>query len=151
LTRISTIGLSDLIDINSLVQTIPQTEWDSRPASELRVASTTNTDTPIPDFNNLVIDPDDKVLNTSQNILNNEEPKLVWQVITRPSTDLSYAIIEGEIDIFPHNSTSDIVDRPTNWRILDSQWVIKIKPLAPGSEDKIKVYLVAKGFSEIQT
>jgi hypothetical protein len=38
------------------------------------------------------MDPDKEVLNTSQNILDNEEPKFYRQVISRPNADLWQAL-----------------------------------------------------------
>jgi hypothetical protein len=59
----------------------------SRPPGEWWVAPTTNTDTPMPDFNNPVMDRDEAVLNTSRNILDDEEPKFYRQAISRPNAD----------------------------------------------------------------
>jgi hypothetical protein len=68
-------GLSDRMDIDSLAQTVTCTGRLSRPPGEWWVALSTNIDTPMPDFNNPVMDPDEEVLNTSRNILDDEEPK----------------------------------------------------------------------------
>jgi hypothetical protein len=63
------------MDIDSPAQTVTRTGRFSRPPGEWWVAPTTNTDTPMPDFNNPVMDPDEEVLNKSRNILDDEEPK----------------------------------------------------------------------------
>jgi hypothetical protein len=63
------------MDIDSPLQTVTRTGRVCRPPGEWWVASTTNTDTPMPDFNNPVIYPDDEVLNISRNIVDDEEPK----------------------------------------------------------------------------
>jgi hypothetical protein len=99
----------------------------SHPPGEWGVAPTTNTDTPMPDFNNPVMDPDEEVLNTSQNILDDEEPKFYRQAISRPNADLWHSAIEAEMDALRHNHTWDVVDRPTDRKIVDSKWVFKIK------------------------
>jgi hypothetical protein len=63
-------------------------ERGSHRPCECWVALTTNTHALMPDFNILIIDHDAQVLNTSLNILDNEEPKFYAQVITRPNGDL---------------------------------------------------------------
>jgi hypothetical protein len=54
------------------------------------------------------------------------------------------------MDALRPNQTWDVVDRPTNRKIVDSKWVFNIKRLSDGSVDKFKARLVAKGFSQIQ-
>jgi hypothetical protein len=63
------------MDIDSPAQTETRTGKVSYPLSESLVDLTTNTNTPIPAFNSLVIDPVEEVLNTSYNIIDDEEPK----------------------------------------------------------------------------
>jgi uncharacterized protein (DUF1330 family) len=96
------------------------------------------------------MDPDEKVLNTSRNILDNEEPKFYRRVITGRNADLWHSAIAAEMDTLPHNHTWDVVDRPTDRAIVDPKWVVKIKHLSDGSVNKFKARLVAKGFSPIQ-
>jgi hypothetical protein len=92
----------------------------------------------MPDFNNPVMDHDDEVFNTSQNILDNEKPNFFRQVISGPITDLWHAAIETEIDALQRNYTWDMVYRPMDRKILDSKWVFKIECLTNGSVDKFK-------------
>jgi hypothetical protein len=47
------------------------------------------------------------------------------------------------------NHTWDVVDRPTDRKIVDSKWVFKITHLSDGSVDELKARLMAKGFSQI--
>jgi hypothetical protein len=103
-------GPSDRIDIDSPVQTVTLTGRVSRPSGEWWVAPTTNTDTPKPDFNNLVIDLDEEVLNTSRNILDDEELKFYRQAISRPNGDLWHSTIEAEMDALRRNHTYGVVD-----------------------------------------
>jgi hypothetical protein len=69
------------------------------------------------------MDPDDKVLNPSQNILDDEEPKFYRQAISGPNADLWHSAIEAEMDGLRHNHTWDVDDRPTDRQIVDSKWV----------------------------
>jgi hypothetical protein len=93
------------MDIDSLVQTITRTGNLSLPPGEGWVAPTTKTDTPMPDFNNPVMDPDKEVLNTTRNILVDEEPKFYRQAISAPNTDLWHSAIKAEIDALRRNHT----------------------------------------------
>jgi hypothetical protein len=66
-------------------------------------APTTNTDTHMPDFNNPVMDPDEEGLNTSRNILDDEEPKFYRQAISGPNADLWDSAIQAEMDALRRN------------------------------------------------
>jgi hypothetical protein len=79
------------------------TDRCSHPPGEWWVASYNNTDTPIPDFNYLYMDPDEGVLNTSPNILDDEEPQFYRQAISTTNTDLWHSAIEADIDAHWHN------------------------------------------------
>jgi hypothetical protein len=98
----------------------------------------------MPDFNNPVMDPDKVVLNTSRYILDDEEPNFHRQAISGPNADLWHSAIEAEMDGVRHNQTWDVVDRPTDRKIIDSKWDFKIKRLSDGSVDKFKARLVSK-------
>jgi transposase InsO family protein len=143
-------GPSDRMDIDSPAHTVTRTGRVSRPPGEWWVAPTTNTDTPMPDFNNLVMEPHKEVLNTSRNILDHEKLQFYRQAISEPNADLWHSAIEAEMDVLRRNYTWDVVDRPTDRKIVDSKWVFKIKRLSDRSVDKFKARLVAKGFSQIQ-
>jgi hypothetical protein len=138
------------MDIDGSAHTVSHTGRLSYPPSEWWVAPTSNTDTPIPDSHNPVMDPDDKVLITSRNILDDEEPKLYGQVISGPNTNIWPSAIEAEMDALRRNHNWDVVKRPTDRRIVDSNWVFKIKHLSAGSVDIFHARLVATGFSQIQ-
>jgi hypothetical protein len=103
----------------------------------------------MPDFNNLVLDADEEVLTMSRNILDDAAPKFHRQAISGPNADLLHSAIEAGIDALRRNHTSDVVDRPTDRKNVDSKWVVKIKCLSDRSVDKFKARLVAKGFSQI--
>jgi hypothetical protein len=102
------------------------------------------------DFNYPVMHLHDEVLNISRDILEDEEHKLYRQAIIRPNTDLWHYAIEAEIDALQRNQTCDIVDRPIDRKIVDSNWVFKIKCFSARSVDKFKARLVAMKFSQIQ-
>jgi hypothetical protein len=140
----SSSGLSDLIDIDSLAHTVMHTGSVSRSPREWWVASTNTTTTPIPDFNNLVMEPDKEVLKTSLNILHDEEPKLYRQAISRADADLWHPAIEADIDALRRNHTWDVVDRCTDRKIVDSKWVFKLNCLSDESVNQFKARLVQR-------
>jgi hypothetical protein len=111
---------------------------------------TTNTDAPMPNFNNLVMYTNEDVLNIIRNILDDEEPKFHRQVICRPNADLWHSAMEAEIDALRRNHTWVVDARPSDRTIVDSKWVFKVKFLADGSIHKFKAQLVAKAFSPIR-
>jgi hypothetical protein len=105
LPKLRQVTPSDHMDIDTLVQTITRIGRVSRAPGEWWVAQTTNTDTPMPSFNIPVIDLDKEVLNTSRNILADEEPNFSRQAISRPNDDLWHSAIEAEMDVLRHNHT----------------------------------------------
>jgi hypothetical protein len=98
-------GPSDHIDIDSLAHTVRYKEKVLCAPGEWWVAPTTNTNTPMPDFNNQVMDPNEEVLNIPGYILDGIEPKYNRQAINKPNADLWHTAIEAEIDGVRHNHT----------------------------------------------
>jgi hypothetical protein len=135
--------------LGSLAQTVMHTGIVSHTPGEMWVAPISNTETPIPNFNLPVIDPDKEVFNTSRNILDDEEPKFYRQAISGRNADLLHSAIEAEIDTLRRNHSWEIVDRPCDRKIVDSQLVFNIKRLSERSVDKFKPRLVAKRYFQI--
>jgi hypothetical protein len=104
-TRTLLNGRANHMVIDSLAQTITRKGRVSPPSSEWWVALTSNTDTPMPDFNNLVMDPDEVVRNTSSQILIKEKPTFYRQTISGPNGDLWHSVCEAEMDNHWHNYT----------------------------------------------
>jgi hypothetical protein len=77
----------------------------------------------MPNFNNLVTERDKEILNTRRNILHDKEPKFDRQLLRAPKADLSHSAMEAEMDTCWGNYTWDVIDRPTDRKIVDSQWV----------------------------
>jgi hypothetical protein len=113
---------SENIDIDSPAQTVIYTGRVSCPPGKWRVTPTTNTETPMSDFNNPVMDSDEEVLHTSRNILDYDEPKFYGQAISSHNADVWHFVSEGEEDALWRNYTWDVVDRPTDRKIVDSKW-----------------------------
>jgi hypothetical protein len=137
------------MDIDSRPQTETHTERVVRPPTEWSVVAPTPTETLIHDFNNPVMDPDEKILNTSSNILDDEEPKYYREAISSPNADLWHSAIEAEMDALWRNHSSDVVDRSTDRMIVDFKWVFIIKHHSNGSVHKFKARLVVKAVSQI--
>ena len=53
-----------------------------------------------------------------------------------------------EMDALNRNKTWDVVPVPSNWNIVGSKWVYKIKRDSSGNIAKYKARLVAQGFSQ---
>jgi hypothetical protein len=104
----------------------------------------------MPDFNNPVMDPDEDVRNTSQNILDNEEPRFHRPAISGPNAELLDSAMVAEMDPHRRNHTWDVVDRPTDRTIIDSKWMFNIKSDLDRSINTLNARFVAKGFSQIQ-
>jgi hypothetical protein len=93
---------------------------------------------------------DEEVLTVSQNIIDDEEPKFYQQAINGPNTDLSHSAIEAKIDALRRNHTWDVVERPTDRKLVDSKEGWNIKGVSDGSVDKVNARLVPQGFSQIE-
>jgi hypothetical protein len=73
------------------------------------------------DLNNPIMDPGEEVCNISRNILDDEEPKFYRQAISGPNADLWHSPIVAEMDALRPSHTWDVVDRPTDRKIVDSK------------------------------
>jgi hypothetical protein len=71
--RTASRGTSKWVDIDSLAPTVTHMGSGSPPLGEWWLTPTGNSNIPMPDLNNLVIDPDEQVLNTSRNNFDDEE------------------------------------------------------------------------------
>jgi hypothetical protein len=96
------------------------------------------------------MDPDNESLNMSQNFLDNEDPKYFWQAIR--DLMLTYGILLSRLKwmLFLHNYTWDLIDIPTNRKIIDFKWVFNIKDVPDRSVDKFKAQLVNRDFSKFR-
>jgi hypothetical protein len=81
---------------------------------------------------------EEEVLNISQNIFDDEEPKFYRQVISGPNAHLWHSAIEAEMDAPQHNHTWDMVNSPIDRKIVDSKSDLKIKCLSDGFIHKFK-------------
>jgi hypothetical protein len=79
---------SNRMDIDSPVQSLMPTGKLSCPPGKWCIPPTTNNDTPMPDFNHLVMDPDEEIVNTCRDILDDEKPKFYRYVISGPNANL---------------------------------------------------------------
>jgi hypothetical protein len=66
------------------------------------------------------MDSDNDVLNTTQHILDEEEPKFDREAISRPNPVLWHSAIKATMDALRRNRTWDMVDRSTDRKIVDS-------------------------------
>jgi hypothetical protein len=112
LTRTSSTGPYEYIDIDSLPHTVTFTRRVSQPPGDWWVASNTTISTRIRDFNNLVLDPEKDIRNKCQNMFNDDEPLLYRQALSGHDANVWHSAIKGEIDTLWYTYTYDVVDRP---------------------------------------
>ena len=99
---------------------------------------------------------------TDEEVLATEETPTVVKVLEVPEPE-TYSqaqhscywnnwekAIEEEIDSLEENKVWEVVDRPSNRRIVDGRWVFRVKGNAKGELDRFKARYVAKGFSQVQ-
>lgn len=77
------------------------------------------------------------------------EPTTVKQAMESDDWPSWKAAMNEEIDALNKNKTWELVDRPSNKRLIKSKWVFKLKTKPDGSVDRYKARLVAKGYSQI--
>jgi hypothetical protein len=115
------------MEIDSLAQTVMRIGRVSRPPCDWWVTPITNTNTLMPDFNNLVMDSNKEVLNISRHIFDDEQPKCYRQAVSRPNAELWYSAIETQMDALWRNHAWDVVDRTIDRQFIDSKWSIKLR------------------------
>ena len=77
----------------------------------------------------------------------NENPKSYKEAMNSKDRDKWIAAINSELDSQYKNKTWVIVDRPKNEKVIDSRWVMVIKPEADESK-RYKARLVSRGFKD---
>jgi hypothetical protein len=55
-----------------------------------------------------------------------------------------------ELDLFKHIKLYEVVDHPTNHKVIDSKWVFILKRGPDGEIAKHKARIVAKGYTQIE-
>jgi hypothetical protein len=83
-------------------------------------------------------------------MVTDDEPRFYKQAITGPECEQWCTAIENELAVLQRNGTWDVVDKPSDRKIIGSKWVFKIKRDAMGNIEKYKARLVAKGFSQVE-
>jgi transposase InsO family protein len=78
------------------------------------------------------------------------EPQFFRQATMGPDSDKWTDAIDNEMSALNRNETWDIVDKPSDRKVIGSKWVFKIKYDSTGNIEKYKARLVAKGFSQIE-
>jgi len=58
--------------------------------------------------------------------------------------------MKDDMDSMARNKVWELVDLPPQCKSIENKWVFKIKRRADGSIDKLKVRLVAKGFTQVE-
>jgi len=77
----------------------------------------------------------------------NENPKSYKEAMNSKDREKWIEAINSELDSQHRNKTWVIVDRPKNEKVIDSRWVMVIKPEADGTK-RYKARLVSRGFKD---
>ena len=78
------------------------------------------------------------------------EPETYKQAIKDPHHEEWSSAMQSEYNSLLKHGTWDLVDRPTDRKIIKNKWVYKIKRNTNGEIVKYKARLVAKGFTQVQ-
>ena len=126
----------------------PVAHHTSRILDDITPAAATSSDHPINDPTDDPMDLDDPA-DDIMIVNEDDEPSTYRRALASPDKKLWQDAMKAELQALSENDTWDIVDRPTNRKIVDCRWVYKIKRNADGSIERYKARLVAKGFSQI--
>lgn len=69
-------------------------------------------------------------------------------IAQHPNAKEWYGAVSREIESIEENETWDVVDKPSNVRVLDSKWVFALKEHETQDNDKFKARLVVRGFNQ---
>jgi hypothetical protein len=79
-----------------------------------------------------------------------KDSQMYKAAISRPdATQWQIACVE-ELDVFRQMKLYEIVDKPTNQKVVDSKWVFRLKRGPDGKIERHKACIVAKGFTQIK-
>eukprot|EP00249_Psilotum_nudum_P004748 c18249_g1_i1 orf=2-607(-) len=93
----------------------------------------------------------------SSNIVNMALMAEIMEEVREPSSlqealaHLSWkAMMQSEYDSIIKNNTWELVEKPTNRKIIGTKWIWKVKYRSDGTLDKFKARLVAQGYSQVE-
>ena len=78
-----------------------------------------------------------------------QEPLTYEQALASPEAELRKQAIDEEVQALEDNYTWQIVDPPSDAKILAGKWVYKIKRGVDGKPSRYKARWVAKGYEQI--
>jgi hypothetical protein len=79
-----------------------------------------------------------------------ENPQTYKEAMSCPDATQWQIACAEELDIFRQMKLYEIVDKPTNRKVVDSKWVFQLKRGPDGEIEKHKARVVAKGFTQIK-
>lgn len=77
-----------------------------------------------------------------------EEPESYKQATVGANADDWKKAKQEEYDALIKNDTWELVERPSDVKIVDNRWVYKVKPETDSSQMKFRARLVARGFTQ---
>jgi hypothetical protein len=91
-----------------------------------------------------------KAPSSEQANLATSEPQTYQQAVTSPEREQWLEAINAEMKALADNQTWELVERPTDRKLVSCKWVFKVKHNADGSVERYKARLVARGFTQTE-
>jgi hypothetical protein len=79
-----------------------------------------------------------------------KDPQTYKEAISRPDATQWQIACAEELDVFRQMKLYEIVDKPTDRKVVDSKWVFRLKRGPDGEIEKHKARVVVKGFTQIE-
>ena len=93
--------------------------------------------------------PSDYIVYLQENHIGAEnDPKTFSQALSFKESDLWYNSMKDELDSMKSNEVWDLVELPQGAKAISCKWVYKTKRDSLGNNERYKVRLIAKGFTQ---
>ena len=93
--------------------------------------------------------PSDYIVYLQENHIGAEkDPKTFSQALSCKESDLWYNAMKDELDSMKSNEVWDLVELPQGVKAISCKWVYKTKRDSLGNNERYKVRLIAKGFTQ---
>ena len=83
-------------------------------------------------------------------VANSEEPTKYQEAISNPNSSKWSDAMDAKMRSLERNHVWELVELPTERKIISSKWVFKLKKDEDGNVERFKARLVPQGFSQQQ-
>ena len=77
-------------------------------------------------------------------------PETVGEALESVHSEKWQAAMDSEMQSLKENIVYEIVNKPSEKKVVKSKWVLRVKTNEKGEVDKFKARVVAKGFSQVE-